>query len=86
MSTVFVGAGEGISQDGQWKLRQGSPAIGAGFGSTSGSPIDAGMYGGQASYVLSGMPPVPSIYFFENQPIGSNTDPIDVTVKVKSNN
>jgi hypothetical protein len=86
MSTVFVGAGEGISQDGQWKLKVGSPAIGAGFGSTAGNPVDAGMYSGQSSYVLSGMPPVPSIYFFENQPIGSNTDPIDVTVKVKSNN
>lgn len=86
MTTVFVGQGSGISYDGAWKLKPGSPAIGAGFGSTAQNPIDAGIYSGALSYVLSGMPPVPSIYFFENQPVGSNSDPIDVSVKVKSNN
>ncbi len=86
MTTVFVGTGTGISSDGQWKLKSGSPAIGAGYGSTTGSPIDAGIFGGQSSYVLAGLPPVPTIYFFENQPIGSNADPIDVTIKVKSVN
>ncbi len=86
MGTVFVGAGSGISSDGTWKLKAGSPAIGAGFGSTPGTPIDCGMYGGYFPYVLSGMPPIPSIYFFENQPVGSNSDPIDVSIKVKSNN
>jgi hypothetical protein len=86
MTTVFVGSGSGISTDGQWRLKAGSPAIGAGFGSTAENPIDCGMYGGNTPYVLSGMPPVPSIYFFENQPVGSNTDPIDVRIKVKSNN
>jgi hypothetical protein len=80
MATVFVGAGEGISADGQWKLKVGSPAIGAGYGG-----VDAGMYGNHTPYVLSGIPPVPAIYFFESQPVGSNTDPIDVTIKVKSN-
>lgn len=86
ISTVFVGTGSGISTDGAWKLKAGSPAIGAGFGSTPQNIIDAGMYGGAFPYVLSGMPPIPSIYFFENQPVGSNTDPIDVNLKVKSNN
>lgn len=86
MSTVFVGAGDGISPDGQWKLKVGSPAIAAGYGSTAQNPIDAGMYSGQSTYVLAGLPPIPAIYFFENQPIGSNSDPIDVTVKVKSGN
>lgn len=84
MTTVFVGSGAGISTDGQWKLKTASPAIGAGYGSTSGNPIDAGMYGGNTPYLLAGLPPIPAIYFFENQPIGSNNDPIDVTVKVKS--
>jgi hypothetical protein len=86
MSTVFVGTGENISTDGQWKLKQGSPAIGAGFGSTPQKPVDCGIFGGTTPYVLSGLPPVPVIYFFENQPIGSSTDAIDVTIKVKSVN
>ena len=86
MTTVFVGAGTGISADGQWKLKIGSPAIGAGFGSTPTTPIDAGMYGGDKPYVLAGIPPIPSIYYFTNQPVGSNNDPIDVTIKVRSNN
>jgi hypothetical protein len=84
MSTVFVGTGTGISSDGQWKLKVGSPAIGAGYGSTAQNPIDAGMFSGHTPYVLAGMPSMPAIYFFENQPVGSNTDPIDVTIKVKS--
>jgi len=86
MSTVFIGTGSGISSDGMWKLKAGSPAIGAGFGSTVSNPVDVGMYGNNTSYVLSGMPPIPSIYFFENQPVGSNTDPIDVSIKAKSHN
>lgn len=84
MTTVFVGAGTGISSDGQWKLKAGSPALGAGYGSTAQNPIDAGMYSGSNAYILSGMPPMPAVYSFEVQPIGSNTDPIDVKVKVKS--
>jgi hypothetical protein len=86
MTTVFLGIASGISSDGAWKLKAGSPAIGAGFGSTVSNPIDCGMYGGYFPYALSGMPPIPSIYFFENQPVGSNADPIDVSIKVKSNN
>ena len=86
MTTVFVGQGSGISYDGAWKLKANSPAIGAGYGSTAQTPVDAGMYYGSLQYVLSGMPPIPSIYFYENQPVGSNSDPIDVSVKVKSNN
>ena len=43
MSTVFVGGGTGVSTDGQWKLKAGSPAIGAGYGHTAQNPVDAGM-------------------------------------------
>lgn len=84
MSAVFVGAGTGISTDGQWKLKAGSPALGAGYGSTASKKIDAGMYSGNTPYVLSGMPSMPAIYFFENQPVGSSSDPIDVSIKVRS--
>jgi hypothetical protein len=83
MSSVFALTG---STDAAWKLKAGSPAIGAGYGSTPSNPVDAGMYGGYTPYVLSGLPPVPSIYYFANQPVGSSNDPIDVTIKVKSNN
>jgi len=86
MTTVFLGAGPGISRDKQWQLKTTSPAVGAGFGSTGANPIDCGIYGGAKPYVLSGVPPIPAIYSFTNQPIGSNNDPIDVTIKVRSNN
>ena len=83
MSTVFELTG---SYDAAWKLKAGSPAIGAGYGSTNQNPINCGMFGGSTPYVLSGIPAIPSIYFFANQPVGSNSDPIDVQIKVKSNN
>ena len=84
MANVFVGAGENISPDGQWKLKAGSPAIGAAYGSTAEKPIDIGIFGNYTPYVLSGLPPIPTIYFIENEPIGSDTDPVSVTIKVKS--
>jgi hypothetical protein len=83
MASVFEGTG---SIDASWKLKTGSPAKGAGYGSTEAKPVDAGMFGGPTPYILSGIPPIPSVYFFENQPVGSSTDPIDVSVKVRSNN
>lgn len=83
MNSVFVGP-TGNSQDGQWKLKEGSPAKGAGFDSTPQNPVDAGIYSGPSPYVLSGMPPIPSIYFFTTTPVGSNATPLTVTVSVKS--
>jgi hypothetical protein len=81
MSSVFMLTG---SPDNQWKLKAGSPAIGGGFGSTAQDPIDCGVFGGNTPYVLAGQPSMPAIYYFSNQPIGSNIDPINVTIKVKS--
>ena len=86
MSMVFLGTGTGVSSDGQWNLAVNSPALGTGYGSTVQTPVDMGIYSGQTPYVLSGIAAIPAIYFFENKPIGSNTDPISVTIKVKSNN
>lgn len=42
----------GTSQDGKWKLKTGSPAIGAGA-----DGYNIGMYSGPLPYVLSGLPP-----------------------------
>jgi hypothetical protein len=62
LDNVFVGYsnGTGFSSDGRYKLKTGSPAIGA--GSINGENINCGAFGGPAPYVLSGMPSIPSIY------------------------
>ncbi|HRY33180.1 MAG TPA: hypothetical protein P5531_09470 [Bacteroidales bacterium] len=78
MSNVFLGS-TGNSTDGQWQLKPGSPAIGAGEGGA-----DCGMYGGALPYVLSGMPNIPSIYYLNAPAIPSNT--INVSIKAKSHN
>lgn len=78
MGTVFVGP-TGNSTDGQWVLKSGSPAIGAGEGG-----VDCGMYGGPFPYRLSGMPNIPAIYYLNAPSIPSNT--INVAIKAKSHN
>jgi hypothetical protein len=69
MSTVFLLAG---STDGSWRLKPGSPAIGAGFGG-----VDCGPFGGGTPYVLSGMPNIPAIWLLD-------INGLNVTVKAKS--
>ncbi len=78
MTSVFLGS-TGNSTDGQWQLKAGSPAIGAGEGGT-----DCGMYGGSLPYVLSGMPNIPSVYYLNAPSIPSNT--INVSIKARSHN
>jgi hypothetical protein len=80
-TTVFTYTG---SWDQWFKLKTGSPAIGAGYGSTQANPIDCGVFSGNTPYVIAGQVNMPAIYSFSNQPVGSNTDPIKVTVKVKA--
>lgn len=75
MSSVFLYTG---STDGQYQLKAGSPAIGAGNGG-----VNCGAYGGPNPYVLSGLPPVPATWFFN---IGDPSGPYNVQVKVKSHN
>ena len=53
MSTVFVGG----TNDGQWQLAPGSPAIGA-----ADDNGDCGAFGGNEPYRLSGIPAIPSIF------------------------
>jgi len=59
MTTVFVDLNGtlGYSDDERYKLKAGSPAIGAGV-----SGVDCGAFGGVTPYVLSGLPPFPRIY------------------------
>jgi hypothetical protein len=81
MTNVFTNTG---APDEAYKLKVGSVAIGAGYGSTVSKPIDCGIYSGSMPYIVAGQVNMPVIYYFNNQPIGSNTDPIKVTVKVKA--
>lgn len=50
----------GFSRDGRFQIQIGSAAKNAGI--LNGSAVDCGVFGGPAPYVLSGMPPIPSIY------------------------
>jgi len=81
MTDVFANTG---APDQAYKLKAGSLAIGTGYGSTAANQVDCGIYGGSTPYVVAGQANMPAIYYFSNQPIGSNTDPIKVTVKVKA--
>lgn len=76
MSSVFAGTG---STDGQWQLKLGSPAIGAGINGT-----DCGMFGGTTPYVLSGLPSIPRIYFFSAPISASGSTGLSVKIKAKS--
>jgi len=78
MNTVFLLSG---STDGQWQLKSGSPAIGAGLNGE-----DCGMFGGTTPYILSGIPAIPSIYFFVAPSSASGTQGLQVQIKAKSNN
>ena len=80
IATVFVGSAEG-STDGQWQLRDDSPAIGAGF-----NGVDMGAFGGAAPYVLSGIPPIPTIYSMASPAIATTSGGLAVSVSVRSRN
>lgn len=80
VTNIFVGS-SGTSTDGQWKLKLGSPAIGAGLGG-----IDCGMYGGDSPYVLSGIAPGPAVTKFNTSGQGSNSTPLQVSISVESKN
>jgi len=79
MTAVFVGSASNPSADGQWQLKNGSPAKGAGL-----DGVDCGMFGGSDPYLLSGIPDIPVIYFFEAPDGASATNGLPVHIKVKS--
>ena len=68
-----------LSTDGKWKLKAGSPALGAGAGG-----VDCGAYGGLAPYILSGIPNLPHIYEAIVQAAASSESGLQVTIHVKS--
>lgn len=75
-----------IGQDAGFQLTAGSPGIGAGR-DASNNPINIGPFGGGTSYVLSGMPPIPSIYLLSvPQNVPNGTSSINVTLSTISRN
>lgn len=73
---TFVNSG---TSDSKYKLKAGSPAIGAGIGG-----IDCGAFGGSTPYLLSGLPNIPVIYQL-SVPANSNGNTLNVTLSTKSN-
>jgi hypothetical protein len=76
---LFVGA-TGNSGDGQYKLKPTSPYLTAGYNNTQ-----PGIYGGTMPYVLSGIPPIPTIYELAADGFGSKQSGLQVTIKAKAN-
>jgi len=70
------------STDGKYQLIDdpSNPAIGYGLGG-----VDCGPFGTNSPYRLSGLPPVPAVYFFWGEPTGTNSGGLPTSVKVKTN-
>lgn len=78
-ANLFVGP-TGNSTDGQYKLKPSSPYLTAGYNNT-----EPGIYGGTQPYVLSGLPPIPSIYSFTADLTASKQTGLPVNIKAKAN-
>ena len=81
MAQVYTQNTSDYKLDNQFKLVIGSTAETA---AQDGG--QCGIFGGTHAYVLSGLPPIPHIYSLEADPAGTNTDPLNVTISVKSQN
>ena len=71
----------GFSSDGKYVLKPGSVAANA--GDINGTKVDIGAFGGPAPYILSGMPPIPSIYEL-SVPIQINAGVPTMTISVSA--
>jgi hypothetical protein len=73
MTNLFVG---GASPDAKWQIK-----------STSTLPLKdkCGVFEGLEPYVLSGIPPIPSIYYLSVPYAGNKKGGLNVTIKAKSN-
>ncbi len=81
MFDVFIGDySEGGTTDGQWQLKDGSPAKGAGI-----NGVDCGMFDGLYPYILSGIPNIPAIFEYQ-QVYNNDAQEVEVTFSIKSNN
>jgi hypothetical protein len=84
-AALFLGL-TGNSTDGQWQLKAGSVAIGAGETVSAITP-DCGAYGTADPYRLSGIPAIPTIYSLTvPATVASNATTMPITISTKSNN
>ena len=75
-TAIFV---EGGTTDGLYQLAENSPAKSAGL-----NGIDCGPFGGPLPYVLSGIPPGPSIYEVSAPATASKSEGLPVNIKIHS--
>ena len=75
ISTIFMGTG---TKETDYKLRANSPAVKAGAGG-----VDCGIFAGETPYILSGVPPIPTITQFNSA--GAATKELPITISGKSN-
>lgn len=78
-SNLFVGASN-TSADGQYKIKADSPLKAAGANGT-----EPGIFGGSRPYVLSGIPPLPTIYQIEADGVASKQSGLPIRIKVRAN-
>ncbi len=82
-TNIFVGAG---STDGYYQLKSGSTAIAAGE-PVNGITPDCGVFGTADPYILSGIPPIPTIYTLTVPvTIPASATTIPITISTRSNN
>jgi hypothetical protein len=77
-NSVFINTG---AEDAKYILKDGSPAKGAGV-----NGVDCGIFGGDEPYILSGIPPIPTIYEAIVPSTVTNKDGLPVKIKAKANN
>jgi hypothetical protein len=80
-NSELTGSGTGLSADEAYIIKAGSSLKTLGNGGT-----EVGAYGGSTPYIVSGIPPIPSIVNMINSGTGDNSNPLKVTISVKSNN
>ncbi len=84
LSSIFLGAGQWNTTDEDFRLKVGSPAIGAGVGG-----VDAGAFGTNNPYRISGLAPIPQITSYSKNAssgVYTTTTPMTVTISVRGNN
>lgn len=70
----------GDSPDGKYLLSENSAAIGAGFDGS-----DCGIFGGSTPYIISGIPPIPTILELQVESTTTHDEGLGVKIRVSNN-
>lgn len=79
MATVFTYGPGGEDVDNHYQLLAGSPALGAGV-----SGVDAGAFGGDFPYYLSGIPAIPAVFEATIPTIVTTASGLNINTKIKA--